>query len=114
RHRTVLGGAMSTAIIGCIIVFGIVTPLVGGSTVTRFTSALGRDATLTGRTDIWAGLLPDLMRQPIFGYGFSGFWTVTRISEHEIGQAHNGYLEVCLQLGFVGFLLTGMFLLSCA
>ena len=90
------------AIIGSIIALGVITPLVGGSTVTAFTSGVSRDATLTGRTDIWAGLLPDVTQHPLFGYGFGSFWTAARIYQHDIGEAHNGYLEVCLGLGFVG------------
>lgn len=114
KHRIRLGAMTWGAITGCIVAFGIITPLVGGSTVTSFTSAVGRDTTLTGRTEIWAGLLPDLKNQPILGYGFSGFWTNARIREHEIQQAHNGYLDMWLQLGFAGLLLTAVFLISCA
>ena len=99
-------------IVACIIGLGIITPFVGGSTIAGFTSTVGRDSTLTGRTDIWAGLLPDVMRQPFLGYGFSSFWTSPRIYQHNIGEAHNGYLEVCLGLGFVGLIPTVMFLLS--
>ena len=96
-----------------IITLGAITPFVGGATVTAFTGALGRDPTLTGRTEIWAGLVPDVMNQPFLGYGFSGFWTLDRVLEHVIGEAHSGYLDVCLQLGFVGLFLTVMFLLAC-
>ena len=95
------------------IAFGIVTPMVGGSDVVGFTSTLGRDATLTGRTDIWAGLLPIVERQPILGYGFGGFWTTETEKIHEISEAHNGYLDVFLELGSVGILLVTIFLLSC-
>ena len=54
------------------------------------------------------------MRPPLLGYGFAGFWTMMRVAEHEIGQADNGYLEIWLQLGLVGLLLTVAWLLSCA
>src|SRR5205823_1296269 len=63
-------------------------------------------------TEIWAGVMPDLMNQAVIGHGFGGYWTESRIAEQEINEAHNGYLEVCLELGFAGFFLTGMFLLS--
>jgi exopolysaccharide production protein ExoQ len=103
-----------TVIIAAIIALGIITPLVGGSSVAGFTSALGRDATLTGRTDIWAGLLPVAERRPIFGSGFGALWTPdTMAAGTGVNEAHNGYLEVLLQLGLVGLLLTAMFLLSC-
>lgn len=100
------------AIIACIIGLGIVTPLAGGSTVGGLTSALGRNATLTGRTDIWASLLPTVMEQPLLGVGFGGFWTTANIAVIEVNEAHNGYLDVCLGLGALGLLLTVGFLLS--
>jgi exopolysaccharide production protein ExoQ len=105
---------MCVVAIACIVAFGIFTPLVGGWTVTAFTAAVGRNATLTGRTEIWASLLPDVSHSPIFGYGFNSFWTFDRIVRHDIGEAHNGYLEVWLGLGLVGVLITTMFLLSSA
>jgi O-antigen ligase len=113
KHQIQLAAGTWVTVAACIIALGLITPLVGGSTVSGFSSAVGRDATLTGRTEIWAGLLPDLMRQPFLGYGFSGFWNAQRSLEHQIGEAHNGYLDVCLQLGFIGFLVMTVFLLSC-
>lgn len=103
-----------SVIIAFIICFGIVTPMVGGSTMKAFTSSLGRDETLTGRADIWAGLIPIAMRNPILGSGIGGFWTTATIEAHNgANQAHNGWLEVLLHFGFVGILLFAMFLLSC-
>lgn len=112
KHRIKLSPNTWVIIVGCIIGVGIVTPFVGGSTVTGFTSMLGRNETLTGRTEIWASLLPAAMRQPFLGYGVSSFFTAARIAQFDIGEAHNGYLEVMLCLGVVGLFLTTMFLLS--
>jgi O-antigen ligase len=112
KGRINLGANTLTAIMVLVIAFGTVTPFVGGSTVGGFTSPLGRDDTLTGRTDIWAGLLPIVMRQPILGCGFGGFWTTETRKIHNIDEAHNGYLDGLLELGFVGLLLLSMFLLS--
>ena len=95
----------------CIII-GTVTPFVGGSTVAGFTSTLGRDETLTGRTDIWKKLIPVAMQHPIFGCGYGGFWTTETIEIHLVNEAHNGYLQIILELGFVGILFFSMFLLS--
>ena len=112
RQQIQLGPNTWVAIMVSIIIFGTITPFVGGSTVASFTSAVGRDSTLTGRTQIWAGLIPDVERAPFLGYGFGSFWTPNSIGEHEISEAHNGYLEVCLGLGFVGLFLTVKFLLA--
>ena len=69
---------------------------------------------MTGRTEIWADLLPVAMRQPITGYGFGGFWTAATRAAHDINEAHSGYLGLLLELGFIGLFLVAMFLLSCS
>jgi exopolysaccharide production protein ExoQ len=101
------------ASIAIIIGVGILTPLVGGATVGAFTGSLGRDTTLTGRTDIWAALLPNAMQNLILGAGFGGFWTDKTVNLYLVNEAHNGYLDVLLELGVIGLLLHSAFLLSC-
>ncbi|MFQ5790320.1 MAG: O-antigen ligase family protein [Acidobacteriota bacterium] len=75
--------------------------------------AAGRDSTLTGRTALWAQLL-EMNIDPWFGTGFESFWLGER-AEHFWGlyywrpnQAHNGYLEVFLNLGWIGAALLGL------
>lgn len=80
-------------------------------------SFLGRDPTLTGRTVIWQVLGHSIAKRPLLGYGFHAFWrglegesgTVIRQMNWTFGYAHNGYIEVSLQLGFVGL---GLFFIS--
>ena len=73
---------------------------------------LGRTATLTGRTLIWHAVLT-LHTNPWFGTGFESFWLGNRlervwhISVNGIQEAHNGYLEIYLNLGWCGLLLLG-------
>jgi exopolysaccharide production protein ExoQ len=95
-----------------IIGFGILQPIQGGSALSGFTSSVERDETLTGRTEIWAGLVPVMLERPFLGYGYGAFWTETTRSVHRIGEAHSGYLDVLLDLGFVGMLLISLFLLA--
>lgn len=72
------------------------------------TSATGRDMTLTGRTDIWRELIPIGSLSSILGTGYGGFWigNLTHDLWDKFGgaptQAHCGYLDVWLQLGWVG------------
>jgi O-antigen ligase len=68
---------------------------------------LGRDMTLTGRTDLWADLLSAPVN-PIIGAGYKSFWLGSfaasmwhKYSFHP-NQAHNGYLETYLQSGAIG------------
>ncbi len=96
------------------ITFGASAPFLGGSNVATFSTLLGRDNTLTGRTDIWASVLPVMERQPLLGCGFGSFWTDARRSLYEIPTAHNGYLDILLELGAVGLAFYVVWLLSCA
>jgi exopolysaccharide production protein ExoQ len=74
--------------------------------------ALGRDATLTGRTEIWDMLLHwDI--NPVIGTGFESFWLGERREKIwdifpvlQLNSAHNGYLETYINLGVLGLLVT--------
>jgi exopolysaccharide production protein ExoQ len=71
---------------------------------------LGRDATLTGRTHLWAVLLPAIANRPVLGYGYAAFWaglkpevlSVWIAVGHLVPIADNGYIDLCLSLGAVG------------
>ena len=108
-----LRSSVLITIVSIIIIYGIFSVFTGGSSVNLFASTAGRSATLTGRTEIWAALLPVAMQKPVVGSGFGGFWTSRTREFFQISEAHNGYLEVLLSLGFVGILLVSLFLLSC-
>jgi exopolysaccharide production protein ExoQ len=70
----------------------------------------GRDMTLTGRTELWATLFP-MVSHPLIGAGFESFWLGDRLTKlwevwpFKPTQAHNGYIEVYLNLGWIGLLL---------
>ena len=113
RRGTVLGPKTLIVIIAFIIVYGTVTPRIGGLSLLDVSSTFGRNETLTGRTVIWSRLVPLAMARPLLGYGFGGFWT-TKMRELTSSHAHNGYLDVVLNLGFFGLLLFAIFLLSCS
>jgi exopolysaccharide production protein ExoQ len=76
---------------------------------------LGRNKNLTGRaTDIWPVVLDTASRNPILGVGYGAAWGLGReISARvEVEQAHNGYLDIYLQLGMTGVVLLVAFLFS--
>jgi O-antigen ligase len=77
--------------------------------------ALGKDPTMTGRTDIWKVLL-SFAGNPWFGTGYESFWTGDRLYQiqeiRHIDEAHNGYLEIYLNTGLVGLSLFSIFLFS--
>jgi exopolysaccharide production protein ExoQ len=113
KKRTIHMGAITLiAVIAACIILGTVVVFTGGSTIGSFTSSVGRDATLTGRTEIWAELLPLAMLRPIVGHGVGGFWSPEAKEKHNLTEAHSGYLEIILDYGLVGLLLFSLFLLS--
>jgi len=100
-----------------LILLGVLTFFTGGAAVGSFSTYLGRNRTLTDRTTIWAFLLPIALQKPIFGRGFEAIYTARardtyRLGDFVITEAHNGYLDVMLGLGFVGIILTALFILS--
>jgi exopolysaccharide production protein ExoQ len=79
--------------------------------------SVGRDPTLTTRTFIWKTLL-NMQTNPFVGTGYESFWlgprlqSVWRGPSGRIAEAHNGYLEVYLNLGLIGLILLVGFLIS--
>jgi exopolysaccharide production protein ExoQ len=75
--------------------------------------ALGRDATLTGRTDIWAVLIGQIQNAPWTGYGYMAYWAadsgpvfwVRQATDWDVPTAHNGWIETALAIGIPGMLL---------
>jgi exopolysaccharide production protein ExoQ len=112
KHRINLGANTLMIITVLVIVYGIVTPMIGGLSFLDFSSAIGRDETLTGRTEIWKELVPIAMQNAILGDGYGSFWTSTTRNLYAT-DAHNGYLDTLLQIGFVGLFFLAMFLISC-
>lgn len=111
KRGILIGSSTLTVIIVLIIVYGTITPFVGGLKLYDPSAILGRDQTLTGRSEIWKYLVPYAMDKPILGHGFGGFWTDAH-REASSSHAHNGYLDIILNLGFCGLLLISMYLVS--
>jgi len=73
-------------------------------------AALGRDLSLTGRTDIWEAAAPAVAARPWLGYGYYAFWLadtgpaywVREAVQWQVASAHSGWLELSLGLGRVG------------
>jgi O-antigen ligase len=64
---------------------------------------LGRDETFSGRTDIWEAAIRIGMQQPILGTGYRTFYTSGLTNRVLIGNGHNSFLDLWLELGTVGF-----------
>ena len=69
---------------------------------------------LTGRGTIWLVLLDNIEDRPYFGFGYGGFWGVGESSAvflseaswlDKIGEGHNGFLDLIVNLGVFGLFL---------
>ncbi len=84
-------------------------------------ASFGRDDTFSGRTLLWQGAIDVASdSHPVFGAGYRAFWTENgadgvrayiphwgSLPDH----GHNGYLDIWLELGVVGAVLFGVFMI---
>jgi exopolysaccharide production protein ExoQ len=77
-----------------------------------FLDLLGKDATLTGRTKIWAAVVRLIRQQPWLGYGYAAVWSddsgrgplawIVKQAGYKPDHAHNSWLEQWLGVGLFG------------
>ncbi|WP_055971688.1 MULTISPECIES: O-antigen ligase [unclassified Frigoribacterium] len=107
RRAPVLGAAaivVVAAVAGAVLARG---PLLG---------LLGKSGDLTGRTDIWSAVYDLGVQHPVVGWGWVSYWfpfvePFTDLAERNgvvYLQAHDAYLDVWFQLGWVGLILFGL------
>jgi len=104
RIMVALGGVGA---IGAIVVLTALIADPGG-----VLALLGRDATLTGRTDIWAFAIDAIRDRPWTGYGYGAFWSqpegpsfwLREATDWTVPSAHSGWLELMLAIGVGGAL----------
>lgn len=78
---------------------------------------VGKDTTLSGRTDIWRYVWDQIQVHPWLGYGLAAFWNgydgpsgyVQLAMTIPVIYAHNGFLDIWLSIGLVGL---SIFLIS--
>lgn len=71
---------------------------------------MGKDSTLTGRTNIWRLVFASVLKRPFLGYGYGAFWGGLQGESVNISlgcgwivpHAHNGLLNTWLELGGLG------------
>jgi O-antigen ligase len=75
------------------------------------------DATFTGRTIIWNFVQSEIGRRPLLGWGYESFWLVPGSPSGEapgwvkmMPNAHNGYYDTMLQMGYLGLACLGIFI----
>jgi O-antigen ligase len=93
-------------LMGLIVVGGVI--LVTTPLASHFMSYSeeGHAANLTGRTDLWAALWPEILRYPIAGHGYVASRFLSEIVQggdvFQAAHTHNSFLEVSYNNGFIG------------
>ncbi len=107
-----------SAVFGAFAVVGLV------ASIGQIVVASGKDLTFTGRTDIWSTTVDFIAQRPLTGWGLGGLFDVggsginpeTLVFWRSVGfnafHAHNGPLDLALQLGIPGVILMGAFMFS--
>ena len=80
---------------------------------TAMFNLIGRDMSFTGRMPLWEMSLQAARARPLLGYGYNGFWTgdarivqyIWAMIDWKAPSAHNGYLDIVLQIGVIGLAL---------
>ncbi|MBX3428554.1 MAG: O-antigen ligase family protein [Hyphomonadaceae bacterium] len=99
--------------IGAIAAASVAVVTIAGATLLApdlLVAALGRDLTLTGRTDIWDAAARFVEARPWLGYGYYAFWLpengpaywVREAVAWQVASAHSSWLELALGLGRIG------------
>ena len=105
KERLPLAALVSVVLVGLV--------LLTGFNIERIPALVSKDATLTGRTELWALVIVAIKNHLWVGYGFDAFWrglegdslSIIRSVGWLVPTAHNGYLDLLLSIGVVGALL---------
>ena len=104
----------------CALLFGVTVLVFQFMNVTleELGKAIFVDLTFTNRTYIWDAIIPEIWHHPWTGAGFGSFWATGRLlnpinarpdeffmDAKLINEAHNGYIDIALQAGFIGLAL---------
>jgi O-antigen ligase len=92
-----------------------------GFNANRLSHIIYGDPTFSGRIFIWDFVNKEIARRPLLGWGYQSFWLVgsdgPSVVEAQgwvklMPHAHNGYLDTMLEIGYVGFALLVIFIIS--
>jgi O-antigen ligase len=106
-----------TAIICFLVVSIIMTVFVVDNLEEIIVGGLGKDLTLTGRTEFWPQLIDAVNQRPWFGYGYEGFFQQAKLGPatpayfiytpngFQPKNPHNGAIGILLAFGWPGLIL---------
>jgi O-antigen ligase len=97
----------------------VVASMFVSNPIERLGYRLYGDATLTGRTGIWAFIDYQISHKPWFGWGFHSYYFVPNSPQNQapgyirdMPSSHSGYLELKLETGRIGYWIFLVFIYS--
>ena len=111
-------GRWTTGFVATSLAFGAAAAVVMLFSLPTVVGAYGKDLTLSGRTAVWDVVIDRIVEQPLLGYGYDGVFTqppspmARDISAHsgfDVPHAHQGAIDLTLQLGLIGLALFVVF-----
>jgi len=113
RYEVMISAVLAVTLVGLAILIWIAGYVGSDSLV----GLVGKDTTLSGRTDIWKYVWDQIQLRPWLGYGLAAFWNgydgpsgyIQLAMRIAVIYAHNGFLDIWLSIGLVGL---GIFLVS--
>jgi exopolysaccharide production protein ExoQ len=75
---------------------------------------LGKNSSLSGRTEVWHSVFLSIAKRPILGFGYDAFWIgfkgeaihlALAAGAPNLGNAENGVFQLWLEVGLIGVLL---------
>ena len=99
----------------------VVLSKLSGFNIYRLSYMLYGDLTFTGRTIIWDFANYEIDRRPLLGWGYQSFWLVGPDAPSIVDapgwvktmpNAHNGYYDTMLEMGYVGLALLVTFIIA--
>jgi O-antigen ligase len=112
-----LARMLIASLVALFLLQGVMIAVLNQSLSTVFFTAANRDVSLTGRVPLWKELVATGARRPLFGAGYSGFWSGDSVPDvwRKVGwtptTGHNGYIDIFLDLGIAGLLIVLFFLI---
>lgn len=73
-------------------------------TIDTFFHAIGRTSQLTGRTGLWEAAISAISDRPILGWSFDDMLSLSTVHMVRYSQFHNGYLDLMVRGGIIGFI----------
>ena len=104
RQRTIL-------LVFALLLIQIVVVFITSNIEVIVVDILGKNLELSSRTPIWEFAIQQGLEKPLLGYGYRAFWSslsldflASKFWRTTAFHAHNGFIDLFLQLGFIGLL----------